>query len=431
MYYLPETKELGKLTIQKVYSFYDVPRTFLAENSKNKSNYLVYWFAESESEDSWYYASVNEMEIRNLESGLIQIRDFFLNKNLFILSTPYDLSDSRVNLVNYKEVNLNTLPPAGYFICLDEDGEYSIDLQDDKESLSNVHEIRIFRERSEKNIDWEPIQKIINSWNSLYNKISKSICGEGDSLVPYTSSIGSYKSKFIAEKNDEFIGSMISFIDAIKSPDADVNSLVELGVDLGDFEELLSNLRTYNYKLEIKANTGASLFIIDAKKLATEQEKIQEHNQRYFSSDLVPQADDINRIVKLIDCAARNELFNEESEGITPRQINYYKHAARLLGLIKSNGFVLQPLGWKVFYASNHAEKMSLIADAFENTVCGWAWMKFCNVEKITDIDESTAADFLIEKANGLSKDTAKRRSKTLQAWALEFKKTDKVMLRT
>lgn len=422
MYYLPETKELGKLSIQKVYSFYDVPRTFLAENTKSRLNYLVYWFAENETEDSWYYAPVNEMEIKNLESGFIQVRDFFLNKNLTVLATPYDLSEARLSYLNPKEVSLNTLPPAGYFVCLDEDGEFSVDFEDEKESLSNVHEIRIFRDRSEKNIDWEPIQKIINSWNSLYGKVSKMMFGEGGSLVPYTSSIGSYKSKFIAEKNDVFIGNMIDFIEAIKSPDADMNSLVDLGVDLDDFEALLSNLRTYNYKLEVKANTGASLFVIDAKKLATEQERIQEHNQRYFSSDLVPQADDIHRIVKLVDCAARSELFNEESEGITPRQINYYKHAARLLGLIKNNGFVLQPLGWKVFYASEHSEKMSLIADAFENTICGWAWMKFCNVEKIIDIDETTAADFLIEKANGLSVDTAKRRSKTLQAWATEFK---------
>ncbi|WP_210487471.1 DUF6575 domain-containing protein [Pantoea ananatis] len=422
MYYLPETKELGKLSIQKVYSFYDVPRTFLVENTKSKTNYLVYWFAENDNADSWYYAQVNEAEVKNLESGFIQIRDFFLNKNLFCLSTPYDYSGSRVRVINYKDLDLNTLPPAGYFISLDDDGEFSIDLQDEKESLSNVHEIRIFRERSEKNIDWEPIQKIINSWNSLYGKVAKLIFGESDSLIPYTSSIGSYKSKFIAEKNDVFIGNMISFIEAIQLPDTDVSTLTDLGIDLDDFEALLSNLRTYNYKLEIKANTGASLLVIDAKKLAAEQERIQEHNQRFFSSDLVPQADDIHRIIKLVNCAATNELFNEESEHITARQINYYKHAAKLLGLIKSNGFILQPLGWKVFYASEYKEKISLIADAFENTLCGWAWMKFCNVEKITDIDESTASDFLIEKANGLSEDTAKRRAKTLQAWAIEFK---------
>ncbi|HDY8397080.1 TPA: hypothetical protein RRG89_004935, partial [Klebsiella pneumoniae] len=148
----------------------------------------------------------------------------------------------------------------------------------------------------------------------------------------------------------------------------------------------------------------------------------QEHNQRYFSSELVPQADDIHRVIKLVSSVGNNELFNEESEGITPRQINYYKHAAKLLGLVKSNGFVLQPLGWKVFYAQNSKEKISLLAEAFENSDCGWAWMKYCGVEKITEIDESTAAAFLIEKANGLAVDTAKRRSKTLFSWVKEFK---------
>jgi len=423
MYYLPETEELGKLEIKKVYSFYDVPRTFLAENKKTKSSYLVYWFSESETEDQWYYAPVNAMEIRNLDSGFIQIRDFFTNKNLLVISTPYDNSTYKLITTNYHKIQLDTLPPTGYFVSVDDDGEFSINRQFDKDLSSNVHEVRIYRDRSEKNIDWNPIQKIINSWNSLYGKLIKSQCDEDDSLIPYAASIGSYKSKFIAEKNDLFLSNIQGFIDAIKSEDSDFNSIKEFGIDLDDFEDLLSNLRTYNYKLEIISNTGASIFTIDAKKLASEQEKIQEHNQRYFASDLVPQADDIYRVIKLIECTAKNELFNEESEGITSRQISYYKHAAKLLGLIKDNGFVLQPLGWKVYYASSNSDKLSLLAGAFENSVCGWAWMKYCDVEDVLDVELESAKDFLIEKANGLSENTAKRRAKTLKSWLTEFKK--------
>ncbi|WP_285126915.1 DUF6575 domain-containing protein [Leclercia adecarboxylata] len=423
MYYLPNTKELGELSIDKIYSFYDVPRTFLAKNVKTKESYLVYWFQESENYDSWYYAQMNNLEIANLDSGFIQIRDFFVNKNLFVLTTPFDTSDYKLDLIPVRSIDCDTLPPAGYFISIDEDGECAVTYNDEKETLDNVHEIRIYRERSEKNIEWEPIQKIVNAWNSLYHKVAKVICEDDFSLIPYTSSIGSYKSKFIAENNNVFISNFIEFLDVIKSPELNYEAIMELGIDLDDFESLLSNLRTYNYKLEVRSNAGASLFTIDAKKLASEKEKIQEHNQRYFSSELVPQADDIHRVIKLIDRVGNNELFNEESEGITPRQINYYKHAAKILGLVKSNGFVLQPLGWKVFFANDLSEKISLLAQAFENSDCGWAWMKFCGVEKIKDIDETTAVDFLIEKANGLSEDTAKRRSKTLQAWALEFKK--------
>ena len=126
MYYLPKTKELGELSIQRFYSFYDVPRTFLAVNHKSECHYLVYWFAESENEDSWYYASVNEGDIKNLESGRIQIRDFFIHKNLMILWTPYDLSPPKIASVHYQEVNLKTLPPERYFVGIDEKGEFSI-----------------------------------------------------------------------------------------------------------------------------------------------------------------------------------------------------------------------------------------------------------------------------------------------------------------
>lgn len=423
MYYLPITKELGELSIERIYSFYDVPRTFLVKSSKTKDFYLVYWFDESERFDSWYYAPMNNLEISNLDSGLIQVRDFFISKNIFVVNTPYDLSDCKIELIPYRDLDSETLPPVGYFIAIDEDGECAIIYNDEKETLNNVHEIRIFRDRSEKNIEWDPIQKIINTWNSLYNKVAKVIFNDDFSLVPYTSSIGSYKTKFIAENNDIFISNFSEFLDVLKEQDLNLEKIKELGIDLDDFEALLSNLRTYNYKLEVRSNTGASLFTVDAKKLVSEKERIQEHNQRYLSSELVPQADDINRIIKLVDSIGNNELFNEVSEGITPRQVNYYKHAARLLGLVKSNGFVLQPLGWKVFFAADFKEKISLLAQAFENSDCGWAWMKYCGVETIVEIDEKTAAAFLIEKANGLADDTAKRRSKTLYAWAVEFKK--------
>ncbi|MBK0015951.1 hypothetical protein JMT66_20345 [Kosakonia cowanii] len=422
MYYLPITNELGELSIERVYSFYDVPRTFLVKSSKTKEFYLVYWFDESETFDSWYYAPMNKLEISNLDSGFIQVRDFFLNKNVFIVTTPYDLSCCEIEFLSYRDIDNETLPPVGYFISIDGEGECAIVYNDEKEILNNVHEIRIFRDRSEKNIEWEPIQKIINTWNSLYNKVAKVLFDDDFSLVPYTSSIGSYKTKFIAEKNDVFISNFTEFLNVLKSSNLDLETIKELGIDLNDFEALLSNLRTYNYKMEVRSNTGSSLFIIDAKKLASEKEKIQEHNQRYLSSDLVPQADDIYRVIKLVDSVGNNELFNEESEGITPRQVNYYKHAARLLGLVKKNGFVLQPLGWKVFFAKDFKEKISLLAEAFENSDCGWAWMKYCGVETIVDIDETTAIAFLIEKANGLAEDTAKRRSKTLHAWAIEFK---------
>ncbi|MDU7770003.1 MAG: DUF6575 domain-containing protein, partial [Serratia marcescens] len=359
----PITNELGELSIEKIYSFYDVPRTFLAKSAKTKEFYLVYWFDESDSFDSWYYAPMNNLEISNLDSGLIQVRDFFINKNVIVISTPYDLSDCKVDVLPYRDIDSETLPPAGYFIALDEDGEFSVVYNDEREILNNVHEIRIYRDRSEKNIEWEPIQKIVNTWNSLYNKVAKVICNDDFSLIPYTSSIGSYKSKFIAENNDVFISNFIEFLSVLKSSELDYEAIKGLGVDLDDFEALLSSLRTYNYKLEVRSNAGASLFTIDAKKLASEKEKIQEHNQRYFSSELVPQADDIHRVIKFVRSVGNNELFNEESEGITPRQINYYKHAAKLLGLVKTNGFVLQPLGWKVFYAQNSKEQISLLAE--------------------------------------------------------------------
>jgi len=425
MYYLPKTEELGVLIIIKTFSFYDVPRTFLAFSKSKKQHYLAHWVDESDYDDSWYYVAVNELEIKNLESGFIQIRDFFLYKNVIKINTPFNSEHAYIfELLSIENVDLDLLPPIGYHIVQNEDGEHEVGYDPAlADELSSVHEVRIFRENSKKDIEWEPVQKIIGSWNKLYASIMKRMNFDDASLVPLSASLGSYKSKFRASNNKEMLCNSLKLNELLKNKNIQPEELEQLNIDLDIFEELLSSLREFNYKFELRTNTGASIALIDAKSIKSTQERIIEHNQRFISSELIPQANDLTRLMKLVTCVADNSPFNDESEGITPRQINYYKRAAKLLGLLKENGFVLLPLGWKLSMEETYIGKLRIFADAFENSVCGWAWMKYCNVDRIIDVDPDSATEFLINNSSGLSEDTAKRRATSLETWATEFKK--------
>ncbi|MCV5862829.1 hypothetical protein OFN36_27875, partial [Escherichia coli] len=94
----------------------------------------------------------------------------------------------------------------------------------------NNHEIRLFRDRGNKTIEWEPVQKIVGSWSKLYTEITDSLELKDPSLVPESSEMGSYKVKFSARHNDELIKQALQIFKFISSND--LEKLKELNIDL-------------------------------------------------------------------------------------------------------------------------------------------------------------------------------------------------------
>jgi len=61
------------------------------------------------------------------------------------------------------------------------------------------------------------------------------------------------------------------------------------------------------------------------------------------------------------------------------------------------------------------------LADRFESTDFGWAWMTWARVQYMTELNPETAADFLINSVPDLNETTAKRRASTLAKWLTEL----------
>lgn len=423
MYYLPKSDEFGTLTLKAVYSYYDVPRVFVAHSSKHKSNYLAYWVDETDTYDEWYYVDINPEESSRVENSIIQLRDIFSYKKTFKVKTFFNSQEkATIELIEYQNIDHDALPPFGITVSKSDNEKLGLIKKQISEFRfdENNHEIRLFRDRGNKTIEWEPVQKIVGSWSKLYTEITDSLELKDPSLVPESSEMGSYKVKFSARHNNELIKQALQIFKFISSND--LEKLKELNIDLEIIEELISYLKEYKIKFEIRSNSGAILSVIDHNKINELNKELTEHNLETIPSSQVPQADELTRLIRLSKRISNNESFTEESEGITHRQIKYYKTAAELLGLIKSQGLILTPLGWKLALAATDKEAYSILAESFENSDCGWAWLKYTKAESIYDIPPDSAADFLISKSIGLSESTAKRRATTLKTWINEFK---------
>ncbi|MCV5825098.1 hypothetical protein OFN33_32070, partial [Escherichia coli] len=70
----------------------------------------------------------------------------------------------------------------------------------------------------------------------------------------------------------------------------DLEKLKELNIDLEIIEELISYLKEYKIKFEIRSNSGAILSVIDHNKINELNKELTEHNLETIPSSQVPQA---------------------------------------------------------------------------------------------------------------------------------------------
>ena len=115
-------------------------------------------------------------------------------------------------------------------------------------------------------------------------------------------------------------------------------------------------------------------------------------------------------------------LIPENINGLTtPRQVRYYTDAAYALGLITRDK-QLTAAGHFINSRYDKDLKYEILADRFESTDFGWAWMTWAKVQYMTELNPETATDFLLACVPGLNDVTARRRASTLEKWLIKLK---------
>lgn len=424
MYYLPTTNTFGKLKVLAEYVVYDCPRTFIARCKTGKV--FVHWVDELDDADVWFYVKVTDSEQENIENGRIQLRDVFCFKDVFEVTTPYDETKKvKERFIPKDAVDFDYLPCEGIVLSKDDEHGFHLDEKNDESFLSykKFHEIRIYQGKKHKPVPWSGAQPILSAWGAICESIiSSSSANDDEYFYPRLAKVGSYQQQFEASHNEEIISKIIEVSKILQSNAVDKGDRIKnLGIDPVLIESLMKSLEDSKLKLDLISHSGGVVSTLDFKDFNDSSQKISEYNQKYISSAIIPQADEVERIIRLVELKANGGVFNYETESITYRQVSYYQTAARILGYIKRNGTVT-PAGYKLSTMGSERLKLLDLMEKFELTDCGWAWMKCCGVDKIIDIDTGTAKNFLLEYSVGLSENTAIRRARTLERWLREFK---------
>ncbi|MCP4054827.1 MAG: hypothetical protein GY739_17645 [Mesoflavibacter sp.] len=416
---------MGELELIREYYRYDVPRAFVAKSKLLDKAFLVYWAEEFEDSDTWYYVSYSDIEQERVESGFIQLRDIFQSKSVLEIKTYFDTDTApEVTVLQENEIDIEVLPPEGIAVRRVSENEYITEKRPIKSfsSSSDYHEIRLVHNESgtKKVVSWNSVREVFGAWESLYDSIVDSLELKKPAIQPALSGVGSFKMQFKATHNKQIMNVANKLFGELNKSENSLDSLKEFGIDLSSIESLIANLSTYNLQFEFRTNSGAVLSTINAEKLESISSSLNEYNQQRVGSESIPQADEISRIITLVEKRYSGQPFNSTTESLVERQISYYVSAAKMLGLIKLNG-QLTPIGQKLAESSNDSDKAIILIELFERSVCGWAWLKFSNVESVFDLNRDSAVSFLLEKSSGLSENTAKRRAVTLRKWLDTF----------
>ena len=135
----------------------------------------------------------------------------------------------------------------------------------------------------------------------------------------------------------------------------------------------------------------------------------------------VPQANTVKQVFECVDAMARNGEVNvaDISSITAPRQVDYYKHGARVLGLFDDDN--LPTARARAILGLPYPEQLGVTAVYFEDSAIGRAWRRWAGEARLSDVDPKTAESFLTQCARGLSGTTPARRASTLRKWHAEL----------
>lgn len=419
---LPMNTFLGNLKYYEIYSEFDGPKCFSLVNGLEQY-FLVYWagYKKDENKDHWFYVFVSKKILDSLKRREVSIRDVYLNSDAspILIKTGAVSSDSNndFEFISKKYISGKSIPPADFFI----DPEEIVSVQ---KSSNWVFDINISK-RAKKNEfpSGESVRNILESFSELIESFMRAGTREKPGIFPMSAVEGSFELKMGSTDVDKTLSALVAVSESINAG----NNIVEIAkrnnLDPVKLKEFIDVINSSSVNVVIKPKTFAVLkkeITLHTAMTEKAAELLENSTSMYISSALVPQANDIQKVIEVVEKRARGEILHYESidELSSGRQVRYYTDAAYCLGLMKKN-LSVTPAGYFLASRTDKTEKYQVLADRFESSEFGWAWMKHSNVNSMWELDPNSAKEFLIACVPGLSTDTARRRATTLAKWLL------------
>lgn len=411
-----ESSRHGSLYYHNVYSFYDEPIIFTALNEFDHL-FFCYSLGCDESNDRWLVVPVSQDKVNKLEQ-----KDLPIIK-LLKPSARAKLTEIRVDLETF-EVSESLVVAKDLPYKMPDDNVFIHENINYDERRNYSHRIRVSKV---KNTDI--ISETLNRVSEVFVEFCRHYLKKHDigvSLYPRDAVPGSfvYRMKAVTENQELLKTAGYKLLSNISSRDSFINSLEEREIDLRILRKLFDLIGTNKIEVQLIDEESTETVLSLTPKYITEMlPAVDDLLGSYLDSTMVPQADNLSRIKLYLSIIANNRIVNDVELGVKPRQVSYYRDACKTLSLIHDYSS-LTPLGLKVAQSQSDEEWLSIIKRQFEESECGNLWMLDQGVNSITEIDENSAAQFLINNCNGLSENTSNRRAQTLKAWVKKLKDT-------
>jgi hypothetical protein len=419
--FLPPENLLGKLKIVEVLDWYDGPRLFIAELPSG-ARYIAFWADEQEDESLWLYSAVSEKRISDLISGNIDLRRIFTDPEdggIFLIRLSNEGASSIERNVA-DQLEQDWLPPYDDYLVSEEGFFAENDSVLNEDTNLFTHEITINRPRSSAVIGFESLASVAASWSKLVHSVLNV------PPVPIGVSVGSLIVELQTETGSglpNFFQNLQALIDS-PTPEQISESLNHQECKL--LELLLELLHKNSLTLSTKITSGLdrSFLLLSHSNARELRLALKDFNQRRIESMEVPQADDLEKLFRMIEMMKEGENNLGYHLSLSPRQVAYYKHAARILDLLTESGSISSRGQYLTRLEQVERYKVAMLL--FESSPVGFAWLRYCEVSSVLELNPKSAEAFLGSQCSNLAPATVGRRSQTLRYWVTAFQANER-----
>lgn len=274
------------------------------------------------------------------------------------------------------------------------------------------HTIRI---TSAGRITLSMLSRISDSWSSLYSSAIEFNDGVARRFLPQEAHAGSFVLKLSVElegTSEDLSRKALHTLERSETKTSLASAWSSLGHALFEARANLEIVQEYEDEGSISSSDRLDVF---ASELREQIETLDEKAAVLLDTSDVPQADNISRIFTILTYLSQGIDVDSKTLKITPRQVHYYKQAARVLELLSPKGR-LTPRGQQLLRL-NEEDRLRTMVVHFESSRPGAAWIRWANGRTLLDVPQNSAAEFLETAAPALRKTTRKRRARTLTAW--------------
>lgn len=404
----------GSLYYHNVYSYYDEPLIFTALNEYDQL-FFCYSLGCDEQHDCWIIVPASQEKVNRLEQKDIPIVHMIkpsVSAKVLLTKIGLDTNEVSEEFVVAKKLPYK-MPQDNVFIRenINYDGR-----------KKHSHRIRIAK-KSNKDI----ISETLNQVSEVFGEFCRHYLKKHEisvSFYPRDAVEGSfvYRVKTATKDEIDFRTKGYELLSKVSSHEDFLSSLEAQEIDLRIVRKLFDLIGSNDIEIQlIDEDSTQTILGLEPNYVEELLPDINDKLGSYLDSTMVPQADSLERIRLYLNIVDRNRVVTAKELGVEPRQVSYYRDACKLLSLIHDYSS-LTPLGMKVAASQNDEEWVKIIQRQFEESDCGHIWMLKQDVSSILDIQENSAAEFLIENCNGLSDNTSRRRAQTLKSWVRKFK---------